>query len=648
MTPCGKHQAELDAWTPDGGTELSDELALHLDACESCRNHFDGLFLPWLEEEATASLSEDHVDRLLPPAQRRRVPWAGIGLAASALLVAGVGLSGLVFSTTHHSAPVQNAEAPVGKTTQMTRAEAERLFALGYMDQDAKQEMMAEWGVPPEDGRFVDGHASSDVKTRRYTVRQKGYDGNKPTMQITRSDNSALILTPEPATSEHYIDYGLNRLTRTADDPLSTFAIDVDTASYTVTRRKLNQGYLPPVAAVRVEEFVNYFPYEYAHPTGAPFAVDFEAAPSPWTTGSHLVRIGVQGKRVGWDQRKPVNLTFLVDTSGSMQSDDKLGLVKDTLTMLTRELEDGDRVAIVAYAGSAGLVLPPTPMSEKDDVLDAVERLTAGGSTAMGAGIELAYAQADAAYRSGSVNRVIICSDGDANVGVTSHEALTELIGTYAEKGITLTTVGYGQGNYQDTMMERLANDGDGNYFYIDSELEARRVFVDRLTSTMEVIAKDVKIQVEWDADVVSDYRLVGYENRDIADEDFRDDAVDAGEIGSGHQVTALYEVSLTGIRGDLGTVRVRNKAPGPDAPAVERSYALSSESLRDSFDESSRDFRIAAAAAGFADRLRHNPDGPRDWASVERIAEGAIRAEYPEDAELLELIRKAKELSRE
>jgi Ca-activated chloride channel family protein len=448
--------------------------------------------------------------------------------------------------------------------------------------------------------------------------------------------------------TEHYTNYGVNGFTDASQDNLSTFAVDVDTASYTMVRRKLREGYLPPSASVRVEEFVNYFPYEYARPErGAPFSVDFEAAPSPYNSLNTLVRVGVQGKKVTFDERKSVHLTFLVDVSGSMQSSDKMGLVRKTLKMLTEELEDGDTVAIATYAGRTSVVLPPTPISQAPTILRALDSLRAGGSTAMGAGIDLAYAQADAAFVDGAVNRVIVCSDGDANVGQTSHEVLSQKIRGFAEKGITLTTVGFGNGNYKDTMMERLANDGDGNYYYIDSEREARRVFVDKLTGTLEVIAKDVKIQVEWDEDDVLAYRLVGYENRDVADRDFRNDAVDAGEIGAGHQVTAIYEVALKdNPSGSIATVHVRNKAPGPDAPAVERSFELSAEDIRGTFAATSRQFRIATAATGFAELLRHSPHMQEvSFRDVEAIARGAMRSEYAEDRELVELIDRAADL---
>jgi Ca-activated chloride channel homolog len=448
---------------------------------------------------------------------------------------------------------------------------------------------------------------------------------------------------PSPGSTESYTDHGVNPFTDTRADRHSTFAVDVDAGSYTMARRKLRQGYLPPEAAVRVEEFVNYLPYEYARPEGRdPFGVDVEVAPHPWHDNS-IVRVGVQGRRVLSDRRKPVHLTFLVDTSGSMQSPDKIGLVKQSLEMLTERLEDGDTVALVVYAGSAGMVLAPTPIHERAKILSALAGLEAGGSTAMGAGIQLAYDLADQAYQEGAVNRVILASDGDANVGPTDHGSLSELIRGYAERGITLTTLGFGEGNYRDTTMEQIADDGDGNYFYLDSEREAQRVLVERMTSTLEVIAKDVKIQVAFSPEHVRRYRLIGYENRDVADRDFRDDAVDGGEIGSGHQVTALYEVEWSGAPGPLGTISIRNKAPGPDSRAVERNYALDPTRAGPS---GSAQLRMAVASATFAEILRasQHVEGIR-LADVHRLARGAARAEYPEDAELVELIEAAMRL---
>jgi Ca-activated chloride channel family protein len=426
----------------------------------------------------------------------------------------------------------------------------------------------------------------------------------------------------------------------TRADALSTFSMDVDTASYTYARRTLHDGHLPVPSEVRVEEFVNYFAYDYRLPRSAPFEASVESAPSPLSPGKTLVRIGLQARVV--EDRRPVHLTFLVDTSGSMQGADRLGLVKRSLGMLVPELRDGDTVAIVAYAGSAGLVLEPTPATSPAVILAALDHLQAGGSTAMGSGLDLAYKLAESQLTSGSENRVVVASDGDANVGPTRGADLAALIRAKADRGITLTTLGFGAGNCRDGTMESLADKGDGNYYYIDSELEARRVVVDKLASTVTTVARDAKIQVEWDPKAVVDWKLLGYEDRAIADRDFRNDAVDAGEVGSGHQVTAVYEVTLApGVR-TLGTLRVRSEAPGPQSPASEQKFAL--QGRRDeTFASATPDFRRAVVAAGFALQLRG--DGP-GWSWLAENAPDAANPGSPADAELADLVRLAWKLS--
>ncbi|MFK7931672.1 MAG: von Willebrand factor type A domain-containing protein [Myxococcota bacterium] len=560
---------------------------------------------------------------------------------------------------THDIAPAPADSAPSGSTPSAS-APPQAEPAPEPMTSALKEESVV-GGAPVEVGGLMGDDLSGQqpaIRGRRLEAKHKTA-GAKSGLRADNAFAGERFPPPPPpppqtapapveTQTEVYTDYGINGFTLTERDGLSTFAADVDTASYTISRRKLRDGYLPPAAAVRVEEFVNYFPYEYAQPkAGHPFAVDVEAAPSPYNPQNHLVRIGVQGKKVQFDTRKAVNLTFLVDVSGSMQSRDKIGMLKDTLRMLTNELEDGDTVALVTYAGATKVVLAPTPISQKGRIISALDGLTAGGSTAMGAGINLAYAQAELGFRAGAVNRVIVASDGDANVGATSHTQLSGFISAKAKKGITLTTLGFGNGNYKDTMMERLANDGDGNYYYIDSLQESRRLFVDQLSSTLEVIAKDVKLQVEFNPETVLAYRLIGYENRDIADRDFRNDAVDAGEIGAGHQVTALYEVALRDdASGGLGTVRVRNKAPGPDSPAVERRYDVPSSILQSSFADSSKQFRIQTAAVGFAEILRGSPHmNEISLRQVANIARDAKRVEYNEDTELVELIDRAARL---
>lgn len=453
--------------------------------------------------------------------------------------------------------------------------------------------------------------------------------------------------------TESFTSYGINDMTLSESDRYSTFSIDVDTASYTIARRKLQEGSLPPAAAVRVEEFVNYFPYDYAGPGAesgsAPFAVHMEAAPNPFDTSHHLLRIGVQGKDLESAGRKPMHLTFLVDTSGSMASADKIGLAKQSLTYLVGNLQSEDTVSIVTYAGSTQVILKPTPLTRKSTILDAIQTLSTGGGTAMGSGMEMAYQMASESAVEGAENRVIVLSDGDANIGRTSHDEILRTVTQYAEEGITLSTIGFGMGNYKDTMMEQLANKGDGNYYYIDSFEESKKVFGKDLAGTLQVIAKDVKIQVEMNPDAVLAWRLVGYENRDIADEDFRNDRVDAGEVGAGHSVTALYDVVLKdGYHAELATVRLRAKKPGADSAAKEWTTTLQSSAVRKDFASASKDFRIAYTAATFAELLRGSPyTAEITYAQLYELGSKANRGKA-EDQELLTLIKKAGALSGE
>ena len=458
--------------------------------------------------------------------------------------------------------------------------------------------------------------------------------------------------------TESTVDYGTNPMTLSAQDTLSTFSIDVDTASYAIARGALRGGQLPTAAGVRVEEFVNALDYDYVGPkNGAPFAVNMEAAPSPLQPGHHVLRVGVQGQKVAASERKPARLTFLVDVSGSMSSSGRLDLAQQSLKGLVANLGPEDSVALVTYAGSTAVVLPPTPVTERAAITAAIDGLRAGGSTAMGAGIDLAYQAADQAFVRGAENRVVILSDGDANVGQTSHEQLLSTIRGYASRGITLSTVGFGRGNYQDVMMEQLADKGDGNYHYIDTAAEGRRVFGEKLAGTIHTIARDVKIQVAFDPKAVIAYRLIGYENRDIADRDFRNDKVDAGEIGSGHQVTALYDVVLTdaAARGDserLATVRLRAKPAGPDAPAAEWETQFAPRLLKRELADTSASFRLALGQATFAELLRGSPYvEEQTYAAAWVLVADAQRDGYRDDprvSELLGLIERAGALTGE
>ena len=463
-----------------------------------------------------------------------------------------------------------------------------------------------------------------------------------------------VVVTPKPEAKspggEGYADYGVNNFVDPRQDRLSTFAIDVDTGSYTIARRKLTEGSLPPHASVRVEEFVNFFKYGYDKPDDSrPFGVSFEAAPSPFDKERLFLRVGVQGKEVGQDERPPAHLTFLVDTSGSMQSADKMGLLKDALGILVDNLRPGDTVALATYAGNVRRVLGPTDARYEDTIHDAIDQLSAGGSTAMNSGIELAYAMAYEDFKPGHINRVIVCSDGDANVGPSSHPEILNRIRHFTQEGVTLSTIGFGMGNYKDVMMEQLANSGNGNYYYIDTIKQARRVFEEDLLGTLMVIAKDVKIQVEFDPSEVVAYRLIGYENRDVADRDFRNDAVDAGEIGAGHSVTALYEVKLkpgsaTRRAATPAIVRIRHKEP-EGSRASEATYAFTHDQIAYDFYDSSRAFRFAVSVAAFAEVLRRSPHA-REWSlyTIRDLADDAA-LDRDDERELVQLIERAIQL---
>ncbi len=448
-----------------------------------------------------------------------------------------------------------------------------------------------------------------------------------------------------PTGGEGYRDYGTNPWTDASKDRLSTFAADVDTASYTIMRRKLNEGALPPKAAVRVEEFVNYFSYAFPEPAaGSPFAVVIDAAPSPVSPARHILRVGVATKAKQESERKPANLVFLVDVSGSMSGPDRIELAKKSLRILTQNLKEGDTVALVTYAGSTRVVLPSTGAEHKAKILEAIEGLASAGSTGMASGIDLAYEQAMAAARPGAISRVIVLSDGDANVGPHTHDEILKRISGRVKQGVTLSTIGFGMGNYKDELMEQLANKGNGNNFYIDSIAAAKKVFEEQLTATLEVVAKDAKLQVDFDPAMVARYRLVGYENRDIKDTDFRNDKVDAGEIGAGHQVTALYEVELTPegkrARAPIASVRIRHKAPNGDK-AVESAFPMVGGPAA-SFASASADFRFAFAVAAFADNLRGSEDGEH-WSLVQIRDVAKAAAGAREDRhELVTLVGKA------
>lgn len=466
----------------------------------------------------------------------------------------------------------------------------------------------------------------------------------------TATANAASAPQATTAPDNQFKDAGVNPETNTRYDHLSTFALDVDTASYTVTRSYLNDGMLPPYEAVRVEEFVNAFDQGYASPKDAAFTVYADGAPAPrgYDESAYILRFGVQGYRVENFERKPAVLTFVIDVSGSMNMENRLELVKKSLRMLVDRLDGRDSVAIVVYGTDARAVLPPTPGDQHGVILSAIESLEPEGVTNAEAGLRLGYTYASESYREGAINRVILCSDGVANFGNTDPDTILNEVGGYVDQGITLTSIGVGMGNFNDVLMERLADRGNGSYHYVDTLQEARKVFVDRLTSTLQEIAKDAKVQVDFNTDVVATYRLLGYENRAIADQDFRNDTVDAGELGAGHTATALYEVHLKpGAEGRIATVQLRWQ--DPDTSEVkEINGNFNTWDLASRFEDTSPRYQLAVTVGQFAEILRESPYGGE--ISLDELARRSERiarslGEDEQVYEFAQLVRRAAEL---
>lgn len=447
--------------------------------------------------------------------------------------------------------------------------------------------------------------------------------------------------SPEPAVDNVFRDYGVNPFVDASIDRLSTFALDVDTGAYTVARRYLQEGQLPPRDAVRVEEFVNFFDQGYASPAGSTFAIYADGALSPFhNDDTYLLRVGIKGHEVSAAERLPASLTFVVDVSGSMSGGNRLETVKDALGMLVEQLHAGDTVSIVVYGSDARVVLPPTPGREQGQIMEAIYRLQPEGSTNAEAGLNLGYQLANQAFRPGGINRVILASDGVANVGLTNADALAQQVKRYAGEGIQLTTIGVGMGNFNDVLMEQLADQGDGHYAYVDTLAEAHRVFVEELTGTLQVIALDAKVQVDFNPDVVSRYRLAGYENRAVADQDFRNDSVDAGEIGAGHTVVALYALQLhPGATGRVATVQLRWRSP-LSGQVEEIQGDVYGEDVQRSFEQAGARFQLAAVVAQFAELLRESPwTGDTRYADVAAYA-SSVASRLPGDADAGEFAR--------
>jgi Ca-activated chloride channel homolog len=505
--------------------------------------------------------------------------------------------------------------------------------------------------------------------------------GSKPMVFATPSANAANTSVnrsvakeafydeESKSNGERYAEITENPFLETSRAPLSTFSIDVDTASYANVRRFLKEGSLPPKDAVRIEELINYFEYDYPQPIGdVPFSVNTEVASCPWNARHKIVQIGLQGKKISLDNVPPSNLVFLLDVSGSMNSPDKLPLLKDSMRVLVNQLKPQDRVAIVVYAGASGLVLPSTPASNRGEIVSVLNNLEAGGSTNGGQGIQLAYRVAQENFISSGNNRVILATDGDFNVGLTGDDELARLIENKRQSGIFLSVLGFGTGNLNDSMMEKLANKGNGNYAYIDSETEARKALGAQVAGTLYTIAKDVKIQVEFNPAKVAGYRLIGYENRLLAARDFNDDKKDAGEIGAGHSVTALYEIvpagqkvendgielkypkvepSNTNFSDELLTVKLRYKEP------KESQSKLLTMGLLDggnSIENASENLKFAAAVAQFGLLLRDSRyKGSASFNGALNLAQNSLGNDLKNYRnEFIELIGKAKRLARD
>ena len=494
----------------------------------------------------------------------------------------------------------------------------------------------------------------SEIDAVRVTTRTKSEQlgtsvsqaASQPSASVVADEERASYWQPPSSADERYGDFKTpNPVKLVSEEPVSTFSIDVDTASYANVRRFLTDGTLPPMDAVRTEELINYFPYAYALPESAdePFRADIAVFDSPWDSGSQIVRIGLQGYDIPKTTRPPANLVFLVDTSGSMQDPDKLPLVKQSLRLLTEQMQATDSIAIVAYAGDAGVVLEPTKGSERMKILSAIEGFAAGGSTAGAEGIRQAYALAEASFQKNAINRVILATDGDFNVGITDPSELEDFVARKRDTGVYLSVLGFGTGNLNDLMMQKLAQAGNGNASYIDSLMEARKVLVDEMGSTIFTIANDVKIQVEFNPALVAEYRLIGYETRLLNREDFNNDKVDAGEVGSGHAVTALYEITAPDSKSRLvDDLHFQQKPPPPQQdsnalawlkiryklPGASESRLIQQPiqaSARTTFEAAPADARFATAVAAFGQLLRKDANvGSMTLADVQRIAAAA------------------------
>ncbi|MDX1695504.1 MAG: VWA domain-containing protein [Ketobacteraceae bacterium] len=570
-----------------------------------------------------------------------------------------------------HSTPAREESLKTPVATDQTRP-ADQAQPIAH--QPVKKE------PPPVPSMDVAGELSAESRQDGVFARKVMERAHRPLVMsapATKLQHSQLSPGQGfPQNRENYHHYDDNPLKLVAEHPVSTFSIDVDTGSYSNIRRFINQGQLPQQDAVRVEELINYFNYDYEAPGSGdtPFAIHTEMAPSPWREGTVLLQVGLKGYEIPREQLLPANLVFLIDVSGSMNSPDKLGLLKQGFRLLTQQLRPEDSISIVVYAGASGTVLEPTGGDQKMKIQQAIEQLAAGGSTNGAAGIELAYQMAQSQFKKAGINRVILATDGDFNVGTVNFEALKDMVEQRRKTGISLTTLGFGTGNYNDHLMEQLADAGNGNYAYIDNLQEARKVLVEEMGSTLQTIASDVKIQIEFNPAEVTSYRLVGYENRQLNREDFNNDKVDAGEIGAGHTVTAIYELELRGgqsslvdplrygsnaqttqqhshnedkAAGELAFLKLRYKLPGQSQSRLV-TQPLQKSQVHNTLDAASENFRFAAAVAGFGQLLRGGKyTGEFDYDAVATLGVNAKGADvWGYRSEFINLVRLARHLA--
>lgn len=462
----------------------------------------------------------------------------------------------------------------------------------GESKTDAQRDNWTDTYASGENENVVGGRSDTEEK-KEYQDSQNG--SNQPTT--------------------NFKDYGVNTFNDVEKQSVSTFSLDIDTASYTIARKYLNEGLVPPKDAIRVEEFVNYFKRDYPKPAQDTFSMYTEIAPSAFNRGYHILEVGIQGKDISATEMKRTALTFVIDVSGSMDMENRLGLVKKSLKILVDQMSEKDKIGIVVYGTNGRKLLEPTNGSNKDDIMKAINKLEPEGSTNAEEGLMIGYDMANEAFIKGGNNRVILCTDGVANQGITNAEDILEMVEDYKARGVNLTTLGFGMDNYDDIFLETLADKGDGNYAYIDTLEEARKVFIDQLAGTLQVIAKDTKAQVEFNSDCVESYRLIGYDNRALANEDFKNNSVDAGEIGAGHSVTALYEVKLkNNIKGELGVVKLRYKDPQSNK-VTELSKSIKATDISSSFYSATPRFRFITMVAQTAEILRGSP-----WASNTKL----------------------------